>query len=437
MRATVGIVAVLCLGLVVAIDYDKKPRHVHIAYGEDMSAMTITWSTLDDTASYVQYDLNSTNLTLFEKGISIKFTDGGHEQRVQFIHTVQLRHLKENATYYYIVGSDDGWSSQFSFKSLPAGEDWSPSVAVFGDMGSDNAQSLPRLQSDVDANMYDAIIHVGDIAYDLDSNNGRVGDTFMQQIESLAANVPYMTCVGNHEHAYNFSNYKARFTMPNDNGNMYYSFNIGPAHFISISTEYFYFTEYGYQQIFNQYEWLKQDLMEANTAENRSKRPWIIVFGHRPMYCSNTDGDDCTKSSSAVRVGIPSHNVSGLEDLFYEQGVDVAIWAHEHSYERLWPIYNQEVRNGSYDQPYTNPDGIVHIITGSAGCSEHHEYFIKDPAEWSAFRNSEYGYSRMKFLNQTHLYVEQVSDDQDGQIIDKITIIKEKHGLHRSPKKHY
>lgn len=33
MRATVGIVAVLCLGLVVAIDYDKKPRHVHIAYG--------------------------------------------------------------------------------------------------------------------------------------------------------------------------------------------------------------------------------------------------------------------------------------------------------------------------------------------------------------------------------------------------------------------
>ncbi|CAG5125119.1 unnamed protein product [Candidula unifasciata] len=437
MKAAIGVFAVLCLGLVVAVDHNKKPRHVHIAYGEDISKMMITWSTLQDTSSYVLYVLNSTNVPKAEKGVSTKFTDGGAEQRVQYIHRVQLKNLKDNATYYYLVGSAEGWSVQFSFKTMPAGEDWNPSLAVFGDLGSDNAQSLPRLQSDIEANMYDALIHVGDLAYNLDANNGRVGDTFMQQIQVLAANVPYMTCVGNHEYAYNFSNYKARFSMPNDNGKMYYSFNMGPAHFISISTEYLYFTNYGYEQIFNQYEWLKQDLMEANKAENRQKRPWIIVFGHRPMYCSNNDGDDCTKYSSAVRKGIPSHNVSGLEDLFYEQGVDVAIWAHEHSYERLWPIYNEQVRNGSYDQPYKNPGGIVHVITGSAGCSEGVEYFVKDPPAWSAFRNSEYGYMRMKFLNRTHLYMEQVSDDQDGEIIDKFTVIKEQYEQHKNPMKYY
>ena len=30
-------------------------------------------------------------------------------------------------------------------------------------------------------------------------SDGRVGDGFMEQIEGLAASVPYMTCPGNHE----------------------------------------------------------------------------------------------------------------------------------------------------------------------------------------------------------------------------------------------
>lgn len=43
----------------------------------------------------------------------------------------------------------------------------------------------------------------------------------------------YLDVIGNHEYHYNFSNYKARFTMPRDLDNMYYSFDIGPVHFVS------------------------------------------------------------------------------------------------------------------------------------------------------------------------------------------------------------
>lgn len=55
-----------------------------------------------------------------------------------------------------------------------------------------------------------------------------------------------------------------------------------------------------------------------------------------------------------------------LETVFYENGVDVIIQGHEHSYERLWPVYNGTViaRN------YTNPKAPVHIISGAAGCNE-------------------------------------------------------------------
>jgi hypothetical protein len=55
----------------------------------------------------------------------------------------------------------------------------------------------------------------------------------------------------------------------------------------------------------------------------------------------------------------------GLEDLLMKYNVDLAIWAHEHDWERLWPVYDWKVANGSGD-PYTDPKAPVHIITGSA-----------------------------------------------------------------------
>lgn len=80
----------------------------------------------------------------------------------------------------------------------------------------------------------------------------------------------------------------------------------------------------------------------------RKVRPWIITFGHRPMYCSNDNDNDCTHSETLIRVGLPFTHFFGLEELFYKYGVDVEFWAHEHSYERLWPIYDYKVRTKNF-----------------------------------------------------------------------------------------
>ena len=38
--------------------------------------------------------------------------------------------------------------------------------------------------------------------------------------------------------------------------NMFYSVNIGPVHIVAVTTEFFYFTYWGWKQIADQYEWL-------------------------------------------------------------------------------------------------------------------------------------------------------------------------------------
>ncbi|XP_066147683.1 acid phosphatase type 7 [Euwallacea fornicatus] len=409
-----------------------QPEQVHIAFGNTTLQIVVTWTTFNDTFdSTVEYGIDG--LILKAKGSSNKFVDGGPEKHSQYIHRVTLDNLTPDSKYFYHCGSDLGWSNLFWFKTTPTGDNWSPHLVIYGDMGNENAQSLVRLQEETQRGLYDAVLHVGDFAYDMDTDNGRIGDEFMRQIEPVAAYLPYMTCPGNHEEAYNFSHYRERFSMPGGKQSMFYSFDIGPMHIISISTELYYFINYGFKSIVFQYEWLVDDLVKANLPENREKHPWIIVMGHRPMYCSNNNTDDCTHHETLIRVGLPFLHFFGLEDLFYNYGVDLEIWAHEHSYERLWPIYKYQVFNGSYEAPYTNPKAPVHFVTGSAGCTEGTDGFNARPP-WSAFSSRDYGYTRLKAFNSTHIYWEQVSDDKQGQIIDSVWLIKDSHGSYPNSK---
>ncbi|XP_033735387.1 acid phosphatase type 7-like [Pecten maximus] len=424
----VAFINLLCLLFCVHVEaQDAAPEQIHLSYGAEPSHMVVTWSTQKiSNGTMCAYGLDS-SLASTATGFSVKFSQsssGSSVNHTQYIHRTTLVNLKPGVKYFYRCGDGVQMSPELYFFSKRTDTKWSPSIALFGDMGKTNAQSLIRLEKDVQKNMYDAIFHVGDFAYDMDSDNGQVGDSFMRNIQPIAAHVPYMTCPGNHEEKGNFSNYKNRFTMPTDelSERMFYSFDMGPIHVISFSTEYLFFLQFGFEQILNQYNWLKQDLEKAN----RTKTPWIMTMGHRPMYCSNNDRDDCTHEESLVRVGIPFIHAYSLEQLFKKYDVDLMFWAHEHSYERLWPVYDRTVFNGT-KYPYTNPGAPVHITTGSAGCSEDHDNF-GHANQWSAFRSTDYGYTRMKVFNATHIYIEQVSDDKDGMIIDKIWYIKECHG---------
>lgn len=72
---------------------------------------------------------------------------------------------------------------------------------MYGDFGYSNAQSMPRIKAEVDSGAIDAILHVGDLAYDMFEDEGRQGDRFMNMIQNVATQLPYMTLPGNHEYS--------------------------------------------------------------------------------------------------------------------------------------------------------------------------------------------------------------------------------------------
>ena len=96
---------------------------------------------------------------------------------------------------------------------------------VLGDMGStDNSDTLNllyKLSSEADL-----AIHLGDFGYNLEDDNGKVGDTFFGQIEPIATQMPYMGILGNHERHDNFTHYKTRFNFPKNQWNQGKTFTI-------------------------------------------------------------------------------------------------------------------------------------------------------------------------------------------------------------------
>jgi hypothetical protein len=409
---------------------DSDPQQIHIASVGDITdaGIIVSWVTKAQTGnSTVQYGTTSGSYSNSVTGDQYKFTDPNSTAVVRWNHDVVLRGLNWATTYYYRVGDQaaNKWSAELQFTTLT--NNGIVRMAVYGDMGVINSQSLDNLRSELTKKNLDMILHVGDFAYDLHTDNGAMGDQFMNELQPIAGQVPYMGCAGNHEGKFNFSHYNNRFSGWNYVGqagafgttgqNWWYSWDYmsggAKVHMTAVNTELYYtyvdeFPPVTYELSRKaQYEWLDKDLQIArdNGAD------WLVVYGHRPMYCSNTDDvPDCTTDAETLRVGW-NNTGYGMEDIIHKHKVDFFFGAHEHSYERMFPVYNGQVDQQS-NHTYVNPKFPVHIVTGAPGCQEYFDYYddvFYGP--WSAVRSSTYGYGHFIVHNKTHVYWDQLIDE--------------------------
>ncbi|CAN7948577.1 unnamed protein product, partial [Ixodes pacificus] len=160
VQAVGVVVLTLVVQTVVGAVLYVEPEQIHLSYGVDPTRMIVTWTTINATDESV-VEFGQAGLDQRALGNTTKFQDGGTERRVIFIHRVTLTGLQPGSLYRYHCGSNMGWSSLYFFRAMKSGQHWSPRLAVFGDMGNVNAQSLPFLQEEAQKGTIDAVLHVG------------------------------------------------------------------------------------------------------------------------------------------------------------------------------------------------------------------------------------------------------------------------------------
>ncbi|KAJ6432217.1 hypothetical protein OIU84_019460 [Salix udensis] len=422
--------------------------------------------------------LAESDVVVFEPGhgpeqIHLAYTDVEDEMRVMFvvgtnredmcdapangstgwrdpgwIHDGVMKDLKKGVRYYYQVGSDSkGWSTTRSFVSRNGDSDETIAF-MFGDMGTstpyatfirtqdESIATMKWILRDIEAigDKHAFISHIGDISYA--RGYSWVWDHFFTQVEPVASKVPYHVCIGNHEYDWPLQPWKPdwayavygtdgggecgvpyslKFNMPGNSSestgtrapatrNLYYSFDTGAVHFVYISTE------TNFVSGSSQYNFIKQDLESVN----RSKTPFVVVQGHRPMYTSSNENRD-----APMRNKMLEH----LEPLFTKNNVTLALWGHVHRYERFCPVNNFICGSTWKGFP-------VHAVIGMAGQdwqpiweprADHPNDPIFPQPAMSMYRGGEFGYTKLVATKEklTLAYV----GNHDGQIHDMVEIL--------------
>lgn len=395
----------LSLLLCFTLCLSQSQVQVHVSLGSTPGLISFVWSNRIATPTSVVRVVTPTDW-IYYSGSASSFVDGNNSWSIS---TVQAQ-LSVGGSYTYQVGCNvTGFSSSFQLQ-VPV--DSSPSTFfMYGDLATEfvGKPSWSDIQAIAKSYGAQAIVQAGDMAYNLCSNSSTWGDLFMQDLQPVASYVPYQVCAGNHEAVDSYVNYLARFAMPG--AKLYYTFTLGYVRFLAIHTEAF-LTET--DLLPDMMSFIKSVLNRS--AEDRAKYPWMVVFGHRPMYCMSLDkAKTCGKEATTIK--------SYMEAMMNQYDVDLYISGHEHNYQRSAPVYQGNIVGPSTGNLFVNPTAPIYIVTGGAGNDGPNDPVTMSGAPvWTISVQQDLSFS-MITTNSTHLVWKQLLS-ANNTISDAFTIIK-------------
>ena len=364
-----------------------QPQQIHLQMTDDASVMNVIWATEGRSTGEVEWN-----------GQTVASTDYCYNHDMAF-HMASMTGLVPGEEVTYRVSSGGDWSEEFTFTPIDSTANHFEWISI-ADHG-DSSEGMDVSESIIADTTAQIVTISGDIAY-ADGEQSTWDSWFNFQQESMTK-IPWVTAVGNHENepGYGFSPYEHRFDSDGqaESETFWYSRDFPGVHMVFMSTEHDYTTGS------TQYSWLEQDL----SSVDREVTPFVIVYGHKPMYSSNS------YHGSEVELR------AALETLYVNQGVDLVIAGHDHFYERTWPVAGDTVVDtGNEGDVHRFARGYapIHLVIGIAGRSAYEELDEPQP-EWSAYReNSTYGWTRLVYdgdaqeLAFTHYRIDETIGDE-------------------------
>ena len=268
------------------------------------------------------------------------------------------------------------------------------SFASVGDWGCKSA-SGNTVENIVSKNT-DLTLGLGDYSY------ATTADCWLSIVSPLDDQIKI--AIGNHddENTAKLQQFMSHFSL----SQQYYSFDYENVHFLAISTELPLSTGSA------QHTFVKNDLADAASDINTN---WIVVYYHKLAYTS------------------PGHHLAETtlrntyHPLFDQYGVDLVLQAHNHNYERSYPIrFNaaspaNPIVTDSSAIDYEDPTGQIFATVGTGGQSV---YSFTGKSAHVAKQYVGYGFLNVDILDGG-LTMTATYYANDGTVRDQFTITKE------------
>ena len=267
--------------------------------------------------------------------------------------------------------------------------------AAVGDMGC--SPLTEKIINDINNKSPEVILALGDLSYQRDN-----ADCWLNIVAPIESKMKIV--LGDHDYDSDslLKQYKNHFNMNQE----YYSFNYENVHFIALATEIPFDTNS------SQYNFIKNDLEAA------SKNPdinWIIAYSYRPQYSSPSEHP----GNSILR--------DLYHPLFQKYNVDIVLQAHNHNYQRSYPInYNNESSSSPLVtdndiRSYKDPAGQLYVTVGTGGSASHD---LNGKARYMAVQYQAFGFLDISITSNGRNLTGTFYDSSDGTIKDHFTVIK-------------
>lgn len=333
--------------------------------------ITVMWETVEPIIGVVEYGRYGT------------FENKAQETEARKLHEIRISGLDAATTYNYRVryGGNLLPAASFTTAPTPGTENWR--FVVYGDNRSNpethtrNVQQILKLKPGI-------ILNTGDLVAQ-GSKYEQWKPQYFDPLRGVSEHIPIFPCLGNHEqNAIHYYNYHS---VPDDQGEVYYSFDYGNAHIISLNSN---ARDAPFELGEKQTEWLIEDLKKNKDAT------WKFVYFHHPLFRSHP-----TRGITAQRWV--------WQPVFEEYGVDLVLNGHDHYYMRSYAIgrYTGEAKRGVY-----------HLISGGGGANT---YPIV-PKEHAAFRRRIHHVTAIDVMGDRLIGR---AIDIDGNIFDAFVIDKQ------------